>query len=105
MSAINSSTVEGEVYSKLITHNMEEDAEHPPILRFTIKSERRVKDAAGNGKIISALIPVIVYGSKAEKVYNFINKGDIVVVSGSLETTRRNPLQLRAYLVKKVTDG
>lgn len=52
--------------------------------RFTVAVNRYYKDSDGNRQDETQFIPVIVWGSQAENVKNYLVKGNSVIIEGRL---------------------
>lgn len=56
-----------------------------PVLRFSVASNYRVRDQAGNWSDATEWVRVVVFGKRAESLQNHLSKGMRVFVDGRLE--------------------
>lgn len=72
------------------------------VSRLTIAVERTYKDKEGNK--VTDFIPVIAWGKLAEIVAQYMKKGKMIAVTGSLEIRSYTENEIKKYIAEIIAD-
>lgn len=72
------------------------------VSRLTLAVERAYKDKEGNK--VTDFIPIISWGKLAEIVAQYMKKGKMIAVTGSLEIRSYTENELKKYIAEIVAD-
>lgn len=71
------------------------------VSRMTLAVDRKYKDQ--NGEKVTDFIPIIAWGSLAETVANYLDKGKLIAVDGSLEIRNYEQDGITKYIAEVIS--